>query len=259
MEDINIVIPEKAIEILEPAGNVVIEIFTDAWTYVFGPIQYLFKKKNYKRKKEYELFCDKVDDEFAKISPDNISNPPINIIGPTIEASKWYFYEKDIRVMFAKLIAKSFDNTQIPLIQPSFVEIIKQLTPLDAKILKSIYIEGNKSIIRGHLTKIHSDGQLETCKSTSNLYLFDDCRDINHINISLDNLIRLNLISLTYDEQFKNKNMYKNLEKAYNDKFNFYFLSEYPNFKSYGYEVSINYGRIVTTSFGFAFASICIE
>lgn len=74
--------------------------------------------------------------EAAKILPENIQEPPLNILGPALEASKYYIEEEELRKMFAKLIASSMDKTKAPQVHPSFVEIIKQLSSKEALLLK---------------------------------------------------------------------------------------------------------------------------
>ncbi len=62
----------------------------------------------------------------------------MSIVGPALEASKYYFDEKEIRNMFANLIASSMDSTYNGLVQHSFVEIIRQLSPYDAKLFNTL-------------------------------------------------------------------------------------------------------------------------
>ena len=62
----------------------------------------------------------------------------MSILGPALEASKFYIEEEDIREIFASLLAASFDSSKSSLLHHSFVEIIKQLSPLDARNLKFI-------------------------------------------------------------------------------------------------------------------------
>ena len=68
--------------------------------------------------------------ETSKILPENIREPQLNILGPAIEASKYYIEDDELRSMFSKLIAASMDTSKLDIAHPSFVEIIKQMTPL---------------------------------------------------------------------------------------------------------------------------------
>ncbi len=59
----------------------------------------------------------------------------MRIVGPAVEASKYFIEEAHCRDMFAKLIASSCDSSKTRFVHPVFPEIIKQLSPLDAKFL----------------------------------------------------------------------------------------------------------------------------
>lgn len=48
--------------------------------------------------------------EVASIPPENVQEPSIKILGPALEASKYYIEEKELRKMFAKIIANSLDS-----------------------------------------------------------------------------------------------------------------------------------------------------
>ena len=48
--------------------------------------------------------------EVATIPPENIQEPPLKILGPALEASKYYIEEEELRSMFAKILSSSFDN-----------------------------------------------------------------------------------------------------------------------------------------------------
>ena len=73
--------------------------------------------------------------EAASIPPENVQQPNLKILGPSLEASRYYIEEEELRKMFAKIIASSLDNRKNNTIHTSFVEIIKQLDTLDSRIL----------------------------------------------------------------------------------------------------------------------------
>ena len=81
-------------------------------------------------KQEYnlQLYRDELASGISKIEPDNFQDPAMNILGPTLEASKYYIDEKEMRKMFANLLASSMDKSKNNVVHNSFVEIIKQLS-----------------------------------------------------------------------------------------------------------------------------------
>ena len=165
------------------------------WLGVWGEVQKI-KQLQYKEK-----YKEKIYTKVQKIPAEYLTNPQINIVGPAIEASKYYFEEEYYQEMFANLIAASCNVNQKSKIHPSYVDIIKQLSPLDAKILE--------------LFKFHSTYPIANLKATNNdktvspcpILLFDfkeKNKDFSEeglleISSSIDNLIRLNLINKNKD------------------------------------------------------------
>ena len=134
--------------------------------------------------------------EVATIPPENIQEPPLKILGPALEASKYYIEEEELRSMFAKILSSSFDNRKNSVIHPSFVEIIKQLDVTDARILKFLKEHGYvtdspipcmKAVIKSYEgTKI----------IFPIIYFIDGTEGIDQLAPSLTNLERLGLLRI---------------------------------------------------------------
>jgi hypothetical protein len=82
-----------------------------------------------------------LSEKLAGVDPDNIISPKPIILGPAIEGLKFLEDEPDLRDMFAQLIAASLNKETIAQVHPGFVESLRNLSALDAKILKYIYDE----------------------------------------------------------------------------------------------------------------------
>jgi hypothetical protein len=67
-----------------------------------------------------------------------ICSPPLNIAGPLVEALKFTGHSIPLRDMYTNLLVSSMDVNTVATAHPSFVEIIRQLSPDEAKILKYI-------------------------------------------------------------------------------------------------------------------------
>lgn len=154
-------------------------------------------------------------DEFSKLPDENKKELTVNIIAPIIDSLIIYFEEPNYKEMFGKLLASSFDNRKSHAIHPSFVEIIKQLNDLDAKLLKFIKEGSSLPYIKifGH----HSDGALTPY--TPDLFVYEEDNFNTEFDIvsSLENLERLKLITIRNDiicfdkeyEVFKSRKSYK--------------------------------------------------
>ncbi len=164
--------------------------FNNIWTYVFSPIDNYLIKKNAVNKQNLDNFLKDINNELSQVEAQNIQKPKTSILGPALEASKYYIEEDEIRKLFAKVIAASFDSSKNSVLHHSFVEIIKQLSPLDAKIIKSLpepfYL-------------IACSVQLGSTKHAivSGVVLNDEFSEINFDTaISTSNLSRLGLIEV---------------------------------------------------------------
>ena len=57
-------------------------------------------------------------------------------VGPAIESLKYTIQDDELRDLFEKLLVSTLDNRKQ--VFPSFVEIIRQLSPDEAKLLKEL-------------------------------------------------------------------------------------------------------------------------
>lgn len=75
--------------------------------------------------------------KFNQIPNDQLKEPPLNIIGPALEASKYYIATEEMREMFANLIVHACDQQMEPTVHPSFINILTQMSSIEASILSS--------------------------------------------------------------------------------------------------------------------------
>lgn len=152
-------------------------------------------------------------DNVSKIEPENIQEPKLNILGPALEASKYYIEDEELRDMFAKLIAASMDKSKNDKLHASFVEIIKQMSPLDAENLVSISDKKNPySDLICDLRINLSTGGFHT--AYTNLYLGNQNNHTqSSLGTSLSNLKRLGLIDITYQEFKNQQTLYSKFEE----------------------------------------------
>ena len=125
---------------------------------VMGWLGYWGEKQRIKRTAYLEDYKKKITENIHGIPEDKLIEPPIRIVGPAIEASKYFVEEEYCRDMFAKLIASSCDSSKTKSVHPAFPEIIKQLTPMDAKFL--MLFKNNNAYPAAELTEVHKDGKV---------------------------------------------------------------------------------------------------
>ena len=83
-----------------------------------------------------DKFIPEVERKLEGLPEDRRMEPSLVISGPTVEALRFAGQTSELREMFANLLATAIDADTAKNAHPSFVDIIKQLSPDEARILK---------------------------------------------------------------------------------------------------------------------------
>lgn len=84
---------------------------------------------------EFYAFKKEIEDKVSRIQERRRVMPYMPLFGLALETGKYYYNQNEMRELFANLIAKLFDVEMYKVLHPAYIEIIKQLSPLDAKLL----------------------------------------------------------------------------------------------------------------------------
>lgn len=96
-----------------------------------------------------DFVSQKVAEKLQNVPEENIITPNPSVAGPALEALKYTGHEYELREMYANLLASSLDSETKDNAHPSSVEIIKQLTSIEAQILNFLCSRDNyKSVCR---------------------------------------------------------------------------------------------------------------
>lgn len=174
-------------------------------------VLYPVKKANLTFKYKLEAFEQDLKKKIENIPEENLQEPPLMIAGPVLEALKYTYDEENLREMYENLLASAMDNRKVNNAHPSFVDAIKQMSPLDATIL-SIIVD-KRQLRCGEITF--------DIVETNKLYLYAmpkhfvvellHLSDPFTISTAITNLNRLELIQIN-NYGFKNMN-YEELKK----------------------------------------------
>nr|WP_307776026.1 DUF4393 domain-containing protein [uncultured Cetobacterium sp.] len=146
-----------------------------------------------------ELFKSLCHKKISKISKDKFLEPKLSIVGPTLEASK-YFLEEENREMFANFIASSMNSDYRDIIHNSFIEIIKQLSSEDIKIFKE-FNDYNNTLVNFILENENGNSYC----FLENIYLSNSFVDYDISNLEKQGLIKISSISYIPDDIFCKK------------------------------------------------------
>jgi Abortive infection alpha len=85
--------------------------------------------------KIHDWLVPELEARLARVPPERIGIPAPTISGPAIEALRFAGTDETLRDLYANLLATAMDGDTARSAHPGFVEIIKQLTPDEARLL----------------------------------------------------------------------------------------------------------------------------
>lgn len=85
-----------------------------------------------------EFVNHRVSDKMKNVALDNIQAPDPAIAGPALESLRFTGHKESLSNMYANLLATSMDKETAKKAHPGFAEIIKQLSPDEAKLLSHV-------------------------------------------------------------------------------------------------------------------------
>lgn len=238
-------------EIMKPTGKLV-GLVPRAIRAAIQPMEKWILQREYNIAETEKLLAMKLE----KVEPEKISPPEAYVAVPALQAISYCMDNEELRNMYANLLAKSMTDVVRNGVHPGFVEIIKQLCPDEAKVLrhfmKNITVptigmrceDNNHSGV--HVFRMFSDiGEIANCDCPLNIEQY------------FCNLIRLGLLessaegsSLTDKENYAACKIHPyvlSMQHSYTDR-----LKKFP-------KVRITEGFVYITDFGRAFCRTCID
>lgn len=144
-----------------------------------------------------------LEHKLKNVDPEKIVTPEAYVAIPAIQAISYSMNSEELRNLYANLLAKAMNSDTKDIVHPSFVEIIKQMAPIDAKIFEQIMSVSNRPLISINIQHKSKDFDLfsEYCSWIKDYSL-------NQCLISFNNLIRLGLIEIPMLEAYSTDEEY---------------------------------------------------
>ena len=101
-------------------------------------VLYPVKKANLTFRYKLEDFEDDLKKKTQHIPEENLQGPPVMIAGPVLEGLRYTYDEEELREMYENLLASAMDNRTVYKTHPSFVDTIKQMSAIDAHVVKRL-------------------------------------------------------------------------------------------------------------------------
>ena len=175
------------------------------------PVQKWVAEGQYKLAETKKLLGKKLEN----VSPENIVSPESHIAVPALQAISYSMDNEEIRNMYANLLTSSMHEKVKNDVHPAFVEIIKQLSPDEAKILKYVHaVKNNVPLISFRVENISNRSGSVVYKYLSPLH--SEIKDLEYkkqekIVLALENLERQNLIVIEKNYTLTDKQEYESL------------------------------------------------
>lgn len=184
------------------------------------PMKKWIDNKNFNYEQTRNLLAEKL----KNVDESKIVEPEAFVAVPALQQLAYSYDSEDLRKMYANLLASAMMEGTKNKVHPSFVDIIKQLSPFDARALSSLntyYVPIITATIEDQYKKIRHDVLVDYCMDLIDIYP-DECQQAS----SLQNLKRLGLINITYEkiakpsyryDKFFKSEMFQNLKRGYDN------------------------------------------
>lgn len=189
-------------------STVPMKTLDDLWYLAFGGFNNLVDKKRAERDFSLAEYKNSIAQKVMSINESDLQPPPMSVVGPALEASKYYIEEEELREMFANIIANSMNSTKSSNVHHAFVEIIKQITPEEARLIKLFQSKTDFPIVQYKKVDKKNQGFHLFKTNVFNGYL-DDIVTGDENATAVTNFQRLGLVTISYEENYTNIDIYK--------------------------------------------------
>lgn len=255
-------------EILEQTKGVAVEVYKDVARPIVKPIGEIlgflprtlklalsgWEKWLINGEESLKLTAEAIKEKVKQIPEDKLVEPEPYVAIPAIQQISYCQNSEELRDLYANLLTASMNADKKWQVHPSFVDIIKQITPDEAKIIKSLpnfknsfmpaidvkLLDKDKSS-KGHqilLTNFTTIG-LDVIENKANICSY------------IDNLIRLKIIEIPPTYHLTDETLYEPLEKSS------LLDNLIPDIYKESYTIGYRHKIIVITNFGLLFKQIC--
>lgn len=256
-------------EVLEQTKGVAVEVYKDALQPSVKPIGEIlsflprsikvvlsgWEKWIINGEESLRLTAEAIREKVKDIPEGKLVEPEPHVAIPAIQQLSYCQNNEDLRDLYANLLTASMNADKKWQVHPAFVDIIKQLTPDEAKIIKSIPNMKN-NIMPAIDVKLYNKN--DSNNTGHQLFVtnfttigLDNIENKRNICSYIDNLIRLNILESPPTYYLTNKDRYIPLE-------NHQVLDELipPQYKMI-YRIECEHKILVLTNFGLLFKQIC--
>lgn len=245
-------VPDIYDDALKPAAQEsgkTLTLIPRAINAALSPLRQWIAQREYNVAETEKLLAQKLEN----INPEKIVSPEPYVAVPALQAISYSMNSDELRELYANLLAKSMCVDTKNSVHPSFVEIIRQMSPLDAATFKIILNSELRPLIDMKIKSPESTG------GGSNTIF----RNVSWIStypyeqliVSFDNLERLNLINISDSFYTHSENYQLTTNTSFYTATKHMILNTLKSGQSYAEDKKV----MLVTDLGNLFGSICIQ
>jgi hypothetical protein len=133
------------------------------------------------------------------------------VAGPLLEALRYAGHEETLRELYANLLATSIDSATAENAHPGFVQILQNMSPDEAKIMRLFAVEAAQPLV-DLKANVNTGGFVIFFRNFSLIGEKAGCAYTNLTPNYLDNLCRLGLLEIPTGRYIISDGLYEKLE-----------------------------------------------
>ncbi|EGC02013.1 DUF4393 domain-containing protein [Ruminococcus albus] len=197
-----------------------------------------------------------LEQKLQNIDVDKIITPPSYIAIPALQAISYCMDDEQLRDMYAELLASAMNSDTVDNVHPTYVEIIKQMSPFDAVVFKKLA----STLVQPCIGLSYKNKRTKASYPIQDIVAFPDLEKFPIVptQISLENLERLKLIDIQYNSKYNNDEPYERLKWSVKNVIEEFIEDNKREFDPNAYEVVYKEYMILIRGFGQFFARACL-
>lgn len=254
--------------IIDKADGVLVEVYKDAASPLIKPIGEIlgflprtlklalsgWEKWLINGEETIKLTAETVKEKIKAVPEEKLVEPEPYVAIPAMQQLSYCVNNEELRELYANLLVSSMNADKKWKVHPAFVDIIKQLTPDEAKFIRNLrpFVSINNPLIDVRIEYDETGSGRTIISNFTNVGL--DQLDVPHnIGSYIDNLERLKLICIPPTMSLINKDLYEPLKTHY------LLTNSLPKQLGPNQKIGYDYKVFNLTNFGFDFVNICCK
>jgi hypothetical protein len=186
-------IPKLYDDVVQPSAREVGRVGAEVVSRLLDPVKGLVWGYDQIRARLTEL----LEPRLAHVPKERHQAPPKMLAGPVFESLRFAEDEPHVIELYANLLATSMDSARVRYAHPSFVEIIRQLAPDEARIAVYLYRHGEQTGVSVDIDEsVYPFLPRQIVRLFTRLPMLAGCEHPDLSEAYFDNLVRLGVVEI---------------------------------------------------------------